>query len=46
MKTYIRSAYRKIGVNRRTQAVRWGMRNGFEPDTVRTVDPAVRLPPT
>ncbi len=46
VKTYIRSAYRKIGVNRRTQAVLWGMRNGFEPDTLRTVDPAVRLPPT
>ena len=46
VKTYIRSAYRKIGVNRRTQAVLWGMRNGFEPDTERTIDPALRLRPT
>jgi len=29
IKTYIRSAYRKIGVERRTQAVLWGMENGF-----------------
>ena len=45
VKTYIRSAYRKIGVQRRTQAVVWGVENGFEPDTVRTIDPALRLRP-
>jgi NarL family two-component system response regulator LiaR len=37
VKTYIRTAYRKIGVTRRSQAVGWGMRNGFEPDRVRSI---------
>jgi DNA-binding NarL/FixJ family response regulator len=41
VKTYIRTAYRKIGVERRPQAVLWGVQNGFEPDTLRTVDPAL-----
>ncbi len=41
VKTYIRSAYRKINVERRSQAVRWGMENGFEPDILRTIDPAL-----
>ena len=41
VKTYIRSAYRKIGVTRRTQAVLWGVDNGFKPDTLRTIDPAL-----
>jgi NarL family two-component system response regulator LiaR len=41
IKTYIRSAYRKIGVTSRSQAVLWGVKNGFEPDTLRTVDPAL-----
>ena len=45
VKTYIRSAYRKIGVQRRTQAVVWGMGHGFQPDTERTIDPALRLRP-
>ena len=45
VKTYIRSAYRKINVERRAQAVLWGVKNGFEPDTERTVDPALRLRP-
>jgi two-component system, NarL family, response regulator LiaR len=31
VKTYIRSAYRKIGVERRTQAVLWSTQNGFVP---------------
>jgi DNA-binding NarL/FixJ family response regulator len=46
LKTYIRTAYRKIGVQRRPQAVLWGVRNGFQPDTLRTIDPAllVRMP--
>ena len=35
IKTYIRSAYQKIGVRSRSQAVGWGMRNGFEPATMR-----------
>ena len=29
VKTYIRSAYRKLGVSSRTQAVAWGIRQGF-----------------
>jgi NarL family two-component system response regulator LiaR len=29
VKTYIRSAYRKIGVTSRSQAVGWALRNGF-----------------
>lgn len=32
VKTYIRAAYRKIGVTSRSQAVLWGTRNGLEPD--------------
>ena len=45
VKTYIRSAYRKIGVERRTQAVVWGMENDFRPDTERSIDPALLLRP-
>ncbi|MGV8845360.1 response regulator transcription factor [Tessaracoccus sp.] len=37
VKSYIRSAYRKINVERRSQAVRWGMENGMLPDTSRTI---------
>ncbi len=37
VKTYVRTAYRKIGVERRTQAVLWATRNGFLPDETRTV---------
>ncbi|QDH10994.1 helix-turn-helix transcriptional regulator [Nocardioides dongxiaopingii] len=29
VKTYIRSAYRRMGVETRTQAVVWGVRRGF-----------------
>jgi two-component system, NarL family, response regulator LiaR len=43
IKSYIRSAYRKIGVERRTQAVIWAMANGFGADTERTLDAALRL---
>ncbi len=32
VKSYIREAYRKIGVTTRAQAVAWGMRNGLEAD--------------
>jgi two-component system, NarL family, response regulator LiaR len=35
VKTYIRTAYRKMGVERRSQAVLWGIKHGFEPDVVR-----------
>ncbi len=45
VKTYIRTAYRRIGVSTRTQAVLWGVQNGFEPDTLRIVDPALLLRP-
>ena len=38
VKTYIRTAYRKIRVERRAQAVLWGIKHGFEPDVVRHVD--------
>jgi NarL family two-component system response regulator LiaR len=38
VKTYIRTAYRKIGVTRRAQAVVWGMKNGFEPTPVRVIE--------
>ncbi|WP_435748014.1 response regulator transcription factor [Nocardioides sp. SYSU DS0663] len=37
VKTYIRTAYRKVGVARRSQAVGWGMRHGFAPDRVRRI---------
>jgi NarL family two-component system response regulator LiaR len=32
VKSYIRSVYRKIGVESRTQAVLWGVEHGFTPD--------------
>lgn len=35
VKSCIRNAYRKIGVQRRSQAVRWGLQHGLVPDTVR-----------
>ena len=38
VKTYIRTAYRKIGVTRRAQAVSWGMDHGFRPDRIRRVE--------
>jgi DNA-binding NarL/FixJ family response regulator len=31
VKTFIRSAYRKIGITHRAQAVAWAMQNGFPP---------------
>ncbi|WP_244931320.1 response regulator transcription factor [Nocardioides sp. W7] len=43
VKTHIRTAYRKIGVTSRAQAVLWGVENGFKPDTLRTLDPALLL---
>ena len=38
VKTYIRTAYRKMGVERRSQAVLWGVQHGFQPDVVRHLD--------
>ena len=38
VKTYIRTAYRKIGATRRAQAVVWGMKHGFEPNVLRLVE--------
>jgi NarL family two-component system response regulator LiaR len=35
IKTYIRGAYRKIGVTRRAEAVIWALQNGFASETVR-----------
>lgn len=37
VKTYIRTAYRKMGVQRRPQAILWGLRHGFAPDHERHV---------
>ena len=34
VKTYIRTAYRKIGVDSRARAILWGVDNGFRPDTI------------
>jgi two-component system, NarL family, response regulator LiaR len=46
VKTYIRTAYRKINVTRRSQAVLWAVHHGFEPDTLRTIDAALLLRPS
>jgi NarL family two-component system response regulator LiaR len=44
VKSFIRSAYRKIGVQRRSQAVVWATRHGFLPDVARTVvEPPLQL---
>jgi DNA-binding NarL/FixJ family response regulator len=47
VKTYIRTAYRKMNVSSRSQAVLWGVDNGFRPDTLRSINPALvgRPPP-
>ncbi len=37
VKTYIRTAYRKMGVSRRSQAVRWAIAHGFLPDRARSI---------
>ena len=39
VKSYVRSAYRKMGVTHRGQAVLWGFQHGFVPDQVRYVGP-------
>jgi DNA-binding NarL/FixJ family response regulator len=38
VKSYIRTIYRKIEVSSRTQAVLWGVKNGFSPDHHRRID--------
>ena len=40
VKTYIRTAYRKLGLTRRAQAVVWGMQHGLQPDRSRQVKDA------
>ena len=37
VKTYIRTAYRKMGVASRSQAVLWGVNHGFRPDVARAI---------
>lgn len=39
VKSYIRIAYRKIGVTRRSQAVAWGLHHGFASERVRKEPP-------
>lgn len=39
VKTYIRTSYRKMGVVRRSQAVRWAIAHGFLPDHLRIAGP-------
>lgn len=41
MKTYVRTAYRKIGADSRSQAVIWALDNGFSatPDTSARTEP-------
>ncbi|MFC4787227.1 LuxR C-terminal-related transcriptional regulator [Nocardioides sp. MAHUQ-72] len=41
VKTHLKTAYRKIGISRRSQAVAWGLEHGFAPDRVRILDPQV-----
>jgi DNA-binding NarL/FixJ family response regulator len=41
VKTYIRTAYRKIGATSRSQAVIWGLAHGLAPDRLRVLDPEV-----
>jgi two-component system, NarL family, response regulator LiaR len=44
VKSYVRKAYRKIGAERRSQAVRWAIDNGFvaTPDTTAATGLAFR----
>ena len=47
VKTYIRTAYRKIGAESRTQAVLWATQHGFTPTTRRIfLEPADQSPAT
>lgn len=38
IKTHLRTIFRKLGVESRTQAVLWGVRHGFRPDILREID--------
>jgi DNA-binding NarL/FixJ family response regulator len=40
VQTYIRSAYRKLGIDSRTRAVLWGIDHGFRPDKLLARAPA------
>ncbi|MEI5672650.1 MULTISPECIES: response regulator transcription factor [unclassified Nocardioides] len=44
VKTYIRTAYRKMGVGSRSQAVGWGVQHGFATRRTRVVRPEVSGP--
>jgi DNA-binding NarL/FixJ family response regulator len=44
VKSYIRSAYRRIGVTSRSQAVVWCIQHGFEPPTDEELQGAIRAP--
>lgn len=46
VKTYIRSAYRRIGVTDRTNAVLWGVDHGFRPNRIRVRRPGTSLSDT
>jgi DNA-binding NarL/FixJ family response regulator len=49
VKTYIRSAYRKMGVTRRSQAVRWGLEHDMLPGAMHggpVTQPLLHSPPT
>ncbi|CAN5628226.1 response regulator transcription factor [soil metagenome] len=46
VKTHIRSLYRKIGADSRSQAVRWGLTHGFTPDHTRHVTDEAERPGT
>ncbi len=41
IKSYIRSCYRKIGVDSRSRAVLWGVEHGMQLDRVRVFDPDI-----
>ena len=41
VKTYVRTAYRKIGVARRSQAVSWGVQHGLDVTRSENADPQV-----
>jgi two-component system, NarL family, response regulator LiaR len=41
IKSYIRSCYRKIGVDSRSRAVLWGVDHGMQFDRVRVPDPEI-----
>ncbi len=45
IKSYIRSAYRKMGVDSRSRAVLWAIAHGFEYDTERRLDPTLSQRP-